>query len=55
MPKAQRTFIEYGAPAHRGRLVQRHQEVLKRTAKLAAYHPKSDTYGLRGHTGTELF
>jgi hypothetical protein len=55
VPKAQRTFIEYGAPAHRGRLVQRHQEVLKRTAKLAAYHPKNDSYGLRGHTGTEMF
>jgi hypothetical protein len=52
--KWQRTFLEYGAPAHRGRLVYRHGVVQERTAKLGPYHPRHDVYGLRGHLGTVL-
>lgn len=50
--KCQRTFIEYGAPVHRGRLVQHHREIRERTAKLGPYHPDHDRYELRGHLGT---
>jgi hypothetical protein len=39
---------------HRGRLVQRHREVLTRTEKLAHFNPRHDSYGLRGHLGTIL-
>jgi hypothetical protein len=53
--KRQRTLLEYGEPVHRGRLVQRNREVLKRTAKLAPYHRDHDRYALRGHLGTVYF
>jgi len=53
--KWQRTLLEYGEPVHRGRLVQRDREIVKRTAKLAPYHPDHDRYRLRGHLGTVLF
>jgi 3',5'-cyclic AMP phosphodiesterase CpdA len=53
--KRQRTFLEYGVPVHRGRLVYKHGEVLKRTAKLARYQPDQDELGLRGHLPTVLF
>jgi Calcineurin-like phosphoesterase len=52
--KWQRTFLDYGDPVHRGRLVQRKREVLDRTAKLGHYDATSDPYGLRGHLGTVL-
>jgi hypothetical protein len=52
--KRQRTFIEYGAPVHRGRLVQRDREVLRRTAKLGPYDPRHDRFDLRGRLGTVL-
>jgi hypothetical protein len=53
--KRQRTLLEYGAPVHRGRLVQRsNREIVKRTAKLGPYHRDHDRYGLRGHLGTVL-
>lgn len=55
LKKRQRTFLEYGAPAHRGKLVHQHGEVVKRTAKLGHYHPGNDAYRLRGHLGTVLF
>jgi hypothetical protein len=50
--KWQRTFLEYGEPAHRGRLVYKHGEVRKRTAKLGPYRPRHDEYRLRGHLDT---
>ena len=50
----QRTWIEYGDPVHRGRLVQRHNRVLSGTGKLGAYHPLRDPYGLAGRLGTVL-
>jgi 3',5'-cyclic AMP phosphodiesterase CpdA len=53
--KRQRTYIEYGDPVHRGRLVQRHRQVLKRTAKLGTYHRLHDIYALRNHLGTVMF
>jgi 3',5'-cyclic AMP phosphodiesterase CpdA len=52
--KRQRTFIEYGAPRHRGRLVQQGRIVLSRTGKLAHYHPRSDRYGFAGHLDTAV-
>ena len=52
--KNQRTYIEYGAPVHRGRLVQRGREVLKRTEKLGPYDKHSDPYDLRHHNHTVL-
>ena len=52
--KWQRTFLEYGAPVHRGRLVQKHREVLTRTQKLGHFDPAHDHFGLRGHLGTVL-
>jgi 3',5'-cyclic AMP phosphodiesterase CpdA len=52
--KRQRTFIEYGAPRHRGRLVQRGRTIVSRTAKLARYHPDDDAYALAGHLPTVL-
>jgi hypothetical protein len=41
----QRTYLKYGAPRHRGRIVQRHGVVLSATDKLARYDPKHDTLG----------
>jgi 3',5'-cyclic AMP phosphodiesterase CpdA len=52
--KWQRTMLDYGSPEHRGRLVQRHGEVLERTQKLGLYHQNHDPYGLRGHLDTVL-
>jgi hypothetical protein len=52
--KWQHTFLDYGAPVHRGRLVQKHREVLKRTQKLGHFNPAHDHFGLRGHLGTVL-
>jgi hypothetical protein len=52
--KWQRTFLDYGAPSHRGRLVQRHREVLTRTQKLGHYNRAHDHLGLRGHLTTVL-
>ncbi|HET7067322.1 MAG TPA: metallophosphoesterase [Nocardioides sp.] len=51
--KSQRTFLEYGAPAHRGRLVQQDREVLRRTAKLGRYDRNDDPYDLRHHSQTQ--
>jgi hypothetical protein len=53
--KSQRSILDYGDPVHRGRLVQRHREVLTRTEKLGHYRPHHDTYGLRGNLQTVLF
>lgn len=39
----QRTHLLYGAPRHRGRIVQKHREVLSATDKLAGYDRKTDT------------
>jgi 3',5'-cyclic AMP phosphodiesterase CpdA len=50
----QRTFIEYGEPVHRGRLVQRRNTVLSGTGKLGVYHPLNDHYRLTGNLGTVL-
>jgi 3',5'-cyclic AMP phosphodiesterase CpdA len=50
----QRTWIEYGDPVHRGRLVQRHQQILSGAGKLGVYRPLSDSFGLAGHLGTVL-
>jgi 3',5'-cyclic AMP phosphodiesterase CpdA len=50
--KRQRTDIEYGAPAHRGRIVQRHREVLSATRKLDGYDRANDPYALDGNLGT---
>jgi 3',5'-cyclic AMP phosphodiesterase CpdA len=52
--KRQRTFIEYGDPQHRGRIVQRGRTLISRTEKLGRYHPDNDSYGLAGHLGTVL-
>jgi hypothetical protein len=52
--KWQRTLLDYGAPSHRGRLVQRDREVLTRTQKLGHYNPSHDHLGLRGHLTTVL-
>jgi hypothetical protein len=53
-PHSQRTHLEYGEPRHRGRIVQRRQEVLSATEKLARYHPRDDPYALDGHLGTVI-
>jgi len=53
--KRQRTELNYGRPVHRGRLVQRHGEVVKRTQKLGRYQRDDDPYSLRGHMPTELY
>lgn len=52
--KWQRTFIEYGAPVHRGRLVQQGRQVLRRTQKLGDYRAHDDPFALRGHLPTVL-
>jgi len=52
--KRQRTFIEYGDPRHRGRLVQRGRTILSSTEKLARYRRYNDSYGLAGHLDTVL-
>jgi hypothetical protein len=51
----QRTLLEYGAPTHRGRLVQRHRIVSTRTQKLGTYDPRHDPWSLSGHLVTQLF
>jgi hypothetical protein len=50
----QRTLLEYGEPAHRGRLVQRDRVVSRRTQKLGGYDPHDDPWSLAGHLVTEL-
>jgi hypothetical protein len=52
--KWQRTYLDYGKPHHRGRVVQHHRRVSKRTAKLGHYNPSNDPYALRGHLTTVL-
>ncbi len=42
--RRQRTYLLYGEPRHRGRIVLRNREVTKATDKLGAYHPKHDPY-----------
>jgi hypothetical protein len=51
---SQHSFLDYGDPVHRGRLVQRHGEVLMRTHKLGHYQRDRDPYSMRGHRGTVL-
>jgi hypothetical protein len=51
--RRQRTWLEFGDPVHRGRLAQRHREVLKRTVKLGHYNAKNDPYSNRLHSVTE--
>jgi hypothetical protein len=50
----QRSFLEYGEPAHRGRLVQRDRAVSRRTQKLGSYDPSADPWALADHLVTEL-
>ncbi len=50
----QRTFIEYGAPRHRGRIVQRRREVVLATQKFGHYRPLNDPLSLAGHLGTTV-
>ncbi len=42
-PHYQRTYLQYAAPRHRGRIVQHHREVLKATDKLGGLPPASTT------------
>ena len=53
--RRQRTYLEYGAPAHRGRLVQHDRVITTRTHKLGAYDPRHDPWSLDGHLVTQLF
>ncbi|WP_151081634.1 hypothetical protein [Nocardioides cynanchi] len=53
--RRQRTYLEYGEPAHHGRLVQRNRVVSKRTQKLGVYDPANDPWSLAGHPQTVLF
>lgn len=52
----QRTYLHYSAPRHRGRIIQRHGEVLKATDKLGAYHPEHDplSFHVPGNLGTTI-
>lgn len=52
----QRTYIEYGSPHHRGRIVLRDHEVRKATGKLGAYHPRQDplSFEVPGNLGTTI-
>ena len=49
--RRQRTYLEYGAPAHRGRLVQHDRVITTRTHKLGAYDPRHDPWSLDGQPG----
>jgi hypothetical protein len=42
----QHTFIRYGDPVHRGRLVRRDREILSASGKLGRYHRADDPSGL---------
>jgi hypothetical protein len=52
----QRTYLRYGAPHHRGRIVQRGREVLKATDKLGAYNPRHDplSFEVPSNLGTSI-
>lgn len=50
--RRQRTWLEFGDPVHRGQLVQRHREVLRRTVKLGHYDARHDPYSNRLHNTT---
>jgi hypothetical protein len=52
--RRQRTYLLYGDPTHRGRIVQRHGVVHKATDKLGAYHSKHDplSFKVPGNLGT---
>jgi len=52
----QRTYIRYGSPHHRGRIVLRDREVRKATGKLGEYHPKHDplAFDAPGYLGTTI-
>jgi 3',5'-cyclic AMP phosphodiesterase CpdA len=52
----QRTYLQYGAPRHRGRIVQHHREVLEATGKLGSYHRSSDTaaFSIGNNLGTVI-
>jgi hypothetical protein len=52
----QRTYLKYGAPRHRGRIVQRGRQVLKATDKLGDYHPRHDplSFEVPGNLGTKI-
>jgi hypothetical protein len=55
-PHSQRTYLEYAAPRHRGRIVQHHGEVLKATDKLGGFHPRHDplAFQVPGNLGTTV-
>jgi 3',5'-cyclic AMP phosphodiesterase CpdA len=53
--RRQRTYLEYGEPAHHGRLVQRDRVVSRRTQKLGVYDPQNDPWSLAEHSVTVLF
>ncbi|HET7067323.1 MAG TPA: metallophosphoesterase [Nocardioides sp.] len=53
--RRQHTVLEFGDPVHRGRLVQRHREVLRRTVKLGRYDARHDPYSNRLHNTTVYF
>jgi Calcineurin-like phosphoesterase len=55
-PHYQRTYLEYAAPRHRGRIVQHRGEVLKATDKLGGFHPKRDPFAFEvpGNLGTTV-
>jgi hypothetical protein len=52
--RRQRGYLRFGAPRHRGRIVQRHREVLKATDKLGSYDPRHDrlAFSVGGNLGT---
>jgi 3',5'-cyclic AMP phosphodiesterase CpdA len=54
-PKSQRTYLDYGDPVHRGRLVAKDNVVLKHTEKLGHYRPGDDPFGLRGNLKTVVY
>jgi 3',5'-cyclic AMP phosphodiesterase CpdA len=53
--KRQSTAIDYGEPAHRGTLVVRNRNILKRTAKLGPYEADNDPWRYAGHLETVLY
>ncbi|MGC4109169.1 MAG: metallophosphoesterase [Nocardioides sp.] len=50
----QRTFIKYGAPVHRGRLVRRNRTVLSATGKLAHYNRATDQQAIEDYPPPQL-
>lgn len=52
----QRTYLEYGAPKHRGRIVMRDKVVLKATGKLGEYDAHADplAFATPGNLGTAI-